>query len=45
MRLLTGAGTPRELHARASIYQFSRVMANAALFIIIVIAGAMLESG
>jgi transposase len=38
MRLLTGAGTPRELHARASIYQFSRVMANAALFIIIVIA-------
>jgi transposase len=38
MRLITGAGTPRELHARASIYLFPLVTPDAALLFIIVIA-------
>ena len=38
MRLLTGAGTPRELHARASTYLFALITSDAALLVIIVIA-------
>lgn len=38
MRLLTGAGTPRELHARASTCLFALITSDAALLVIIVIA-------
>ncbi len=38
MRLLTGAGTPRELHARAFAYLFGLITPHAALLVIIVIA-------
>ena len=38
MRLLAGAGTPRELHARASAYLLGLITSDAALIVIIVIA-------
>jgi hypothetical protein len=38
MRLLTGAGTPRQLHARASTHLFALTTSDAALLVIIVIA-------
>jgi len=38
MRLLTGAGTPRQLHARASTHLFALITSDAALLVIIVIA-------
>jgi hypothetical protein len=38
MRLLTGAGTPRELHARGSTHLLSLVTPDAALLVIIVVA-------
>ena len=38
MLLLTGAGTPRQLHARASAYLFALITPDAALLVIIVIA-------
>ena len=38
MRLLTGAGTPRGLHARASTYLFALITSDAALLVIVVIA-------
>src|SRR3954454_11667804 len=37
MRLLTGAGTPRELHARASAYLFGLITSDAVLLVIIVL--------
>ena len=38
MRLLTGAGTPRELHARSAAYLCGFVTSDAALLVIIVLA-------
>lgn len=38
MRLLTGAGTPRELHARGSAYLFCVILPDAALLAIIAFA-------
>ena len=38
MRLLTGAGTPRQLHARASTHLFALITSDAALLVITVIA-------
>ena len=38
MRLLTGAGTPRELHARGSAYLFCIILPDAALLAIIAFA-------
>ena len=37
-RLLTGAGTPRELHARGSAYLFCVILPDAALLAIIAFA-------
>ena len=38
MRLLTGAGTPRELHARGSAYLFCVILPDAAILAIIAFA-------
>jgi transposase len=38
MRLLTGAGTPRELHARSAAYLYGSVTSDAALLVIRVLA-------
>jgi hypothetical protein len=38
MRLLTGAGTPRELHARASAYLFGLITPDAALLVVVAFA-------
>ena len=41
MRLLTGAGTPRELHARGSAYLFYVILPDAAFLAIIAFAAKL----